>query len=58
VLTTRHSVAYWTGEAGDARGALELFEELLPDRQRVLGADHPDVLTTPKQHRALDRGGW
>ena len=25
---------------------LRLFQELLPDRERVLGADHPDTLTT------------
>ena len=26
--------------------ALRLCRELLPDRVRVLGADHPDTLTT------------
>ncbi len=31
---------------GDSRAALELFEGLLPDQLRVLGADHPDALTT------------
>ena len=31
---------------GDAEGALRLFRELLPDRERVLGPDHPDILTT------------
>ena len=31
---------------GDAREALRLFTELLPDRERVLGRDHPDTLTT------------
>ena len=45
-LTTRGNIAHWTGEAGDARGALELFTALLPDRQRVLGPDHPDVQAT------------
>ncbi len=45
-LATRGNVAYWTGEAGDARGALELFTALLPDRQRVLGPDHPATLST------------
>ena len=45
-LTTRHNLAYWTGQAGDARGALELATALLPDRQRVLGPDHPNTLTT------------
>ncbi|MGH8234645.1 MAG: tetratricopeptide repeat protein [Rhodanobacteraceae bacterium] len=45
-LLTRHNIAAWTGECGDAREALRLFEALLPDRTRVLGRDHPDTLTT------------
>ncbi len=45
-LTTRNNIASWTGEVGDARGALRLFTELLPDRERVLGRDHPHTLTT------------
>ena len=36
----------WTGEVGDAREALRLFAELLPDQERVLGRDHPDTLMT------------
>ncbi|MCY0906427.1 tetratricopeptide repeat protein [Arthrobacter sp. H14-L1] len=43
-LTTRRHVAYWTGEAGDAERARELFVTLLPDRVRVLGPDHPHTL--------------
>jgi hypothetical protein len=43
-LTTRHNIAVWTGETGDAREALRLLQELLPDLERVLGADHPDTL--------------
>lgn len=31
---------------GDASGALALFQALLSDRERVLGADHPDTLST------------
>ena len=46
VLTTRSNIAFWAGQAGDARAALELFTALLPDMVRVLGADHPDVLAT------------
>ena len=32
VLTTRHNIADWAGQAGDAAAALRLFRELLPDR--------------------------
>jgi len=46
VLSTRNNIAVWTGEHGDAAGALRLFQELLPDLIRVLGPDHPHVLAT------------
>jgi hypothetical protein len=36
------ALAYW--EAGRAAEALPLFEQTLPDRERVLGPDHPDTL--------------
>jgi tetratricopeptide (TPR) repeat protein len=45
-LAIRRKVAYWTGQCGDAAGALRLDRELLPDLERVLGPDHPDTLTT------------
>jgi hypothetical protein len=45
-LTTRSNFAGCTGQTGDARTALRLFEELLPDQERVLGTDHPDTLRT------------
>ncbi|AMV35878.1 ATP-binding protein [Planctomyces sp. SH-PL62] len=45
-LRFRSQVAFWTGECGDARGALAAYAALLPDRERALGRDHPDVLTT------------
>ena len=45
-LDARGEIAHSTGESGDARTALALFEALLPDQQRVLGPDHPDTLTT------------
>ena len=34
------------GEAGDPVGAAIAFEELLPDRLRVLGPVHPSTLLT------------
>ena len=45
-LTTRGNIAFWTGQCGDNREALRLFQALLPDHERVLGPDHPDTLTT------------
>ncbi|WP_157467196.1 tetratricopeptide repeat protein [Frankia sp. QA3] len=45
-LTTRHEIAYWTGQAGDPAGALDLLRQLLPDRERVLGPHHPGTLNT------------
>ena len=45
-LTTRKYIADWTAEAGDAREALRLHTELLPDQERVLGRDHADTLDT------------
>jgi hypothetical protein len=44
-LTTRASLARWTGEAGDAAAARDQFAALLPIRERVFGAEHPDTLT-------------
>jgi tetratricopeptide (TPR) repeat protein len=45
-LGIRGNVAGWTGECGDAAGALDLLTAVLPDLERVLGPDHPDTLTT------------
>ena len=45
-LRTRAGIAYWTFAAGKAREALRLFQELLPDGERVLGRYHPGTLTT------------
>ena len=40
----RGNIAHWTGQRGDRAEALRLSRELLPDRVRVLGRDHPDTL--------------
>jgi hypothetical protein len=43
-LATRHEIARWSGEAGDAAGARDQFAALLPVRERVQGPNHPDTL--------------
>jgi hypothetical protein len=43
---SRGILAYWTGRAGDAAAARDLFAELLPVRERVLGRVHPYTLGT------------
>ena len=45
-LAARACVAIWSGEAGDAARARDLFAALLSAYERVLGAEHPDTLTT------------
>ena len=45
-LTSRASLARWTGEAGDAAGARDQYAALLPVFERVSGSEHPDTLTT------------
>ena len=54
-LTARHSLAFWTGEAGDAAGARDQFAVLLPIRERVLGPEHPRHPGHPQQTRLLDQ---
>jgi hypothetical protein len=48
-LTTRHSLAYWTGAEGDAAGARDQLAALLPVDEQVLGPEHPNTLTTRNQ---------
>ena len=43
-LAARHSLAYWTGEAGDAAGARDQFAALLPIEERILGPEDPGTL--------------
>jgi tetratricopeptide (TPR) repeat protein len=45
-LAARGNFAFWTGQCGDAAGALRLATALLPDMERVLGPDHLDTLRT------------
>jgi hypothetical protein len=44
-LGTRHALARWTGQGGDATGARDHMVALLPIYERVLGPEHPDTLT-------------
>jgi hypothetical protein len=43
-LAARNSLAFWTGEAGDANGALDQLAALLPIVERVLGHEHSNTL--------------
>lgn len=45
----RFTIACWTGEVGEPAEALRLSGELLPDQVRVLGAAHPDTLSTQRR---------
>ena len=45
-LTTRNNLASAYDSAGRFGEAIELFEQVLGERERLLGADHPDTLTT------------
>ena len=44
-LTARANLARWTGQAGDAAAARDLYAGLLPVFERVSGPRHPDTLT-------------
>jgi hypothetical protein len=48
-LTTRHELAHWTGQAGDAAGAYDQLAVLLPLREQVQGPEHPGTLITRSQ---------
>ncbi len=43
-LAARHSLARWTGEAGEAAAARDQFAALLPIRERVSGPERPATL--------------
>jgi len=44
-LDARHDFAHWTGMAGHAAAARDLFAVLLPVRERASGPEHPDTLS-------------
>ena len=48
-LIVRSRLAYWTGEAGDPAAARDLLAELLPVRERILGASDPVTVTTLRE---------
>lgn len=52
-LTTRANIASWIGRCGQPEEELLLFQELLPDRERVLGPDHPDTLAIRERIQQL-----
>ncbi len=54
-LATRHNIAGCTGALGDAREALRLFRELLPDVIRVLGSNHPITQRTVEAVKRLEQ---
>ena len=45
-LSTLHDLGRWLGEAGDAKGAISAFEELLAAQEGMVGPDDPESLTT------------
>jgi len=45
LLTARHDLAFWTGEAGDPAGARDQFAALLPVIEQVHGPEHPRTLS-------------
>ncbi|WP_344243861.1 tetratricopeptide repeat protein, partial [Microlunatus panaciterrae] len=45
-LASRNNLAYAYRSAGDLGRAIPLYEQTLPDRERVLGPDHPDTLAS------------
>ncbi|WP_406514490.1 tetratricopeptide repeat protein [Streptomyces sp. NBC_00161] len=51
------NLAVMRGQAGDAAGAAQAFADLLADRIRVLGEDHPPNPHYPEQPRRRAGGG-
>jgi hypothetical protein len=55
---SRGSIAFRTGECGDSEQAVRLYQELLPDLARTLGADHPHVLDTRQAMAVLQEDNF
>jgi hypothetical protein len=54
-LTGRHRQASSAGEAGDLAEAVRRGRDVVADRTRVLGPDHPDTLATKRQLTRYER---
>jgi hypothetical protein len=54
-LATRINLASWRAEAGDLAEAVADFAQLLSDRLRVLGPDHPATPGHPQESGLLAR---
>jgi hypothetical protein len=52
-LTSRSSLASWTGRGGDPAAAARMLTDLVPVLDRVLDAEHPDTLSS--RHRTRIR---
>jgi hypothetical protein len=48
-LSARYELAVWAGESGDAAGARDQYNALLPVRERILGPEHLHTLITRNQ---------
>ena len=53
MLVTRHNIAMWRGQAGDPVAAIAGLVEVLADRERLLGPEHPETMST-----RADIGRW
>jgi len=46
MLTSRNNLAHAYRSVADLGRAIPLYEQTLADRERVLGGDHPDTLSS------------
>ncbi|KGM02929.1 hypothetical protein Q760_10575 [Cellulomonas cellasea DSM 20118] len=57
VLWARSNVAYWTARAQDTSRALDLYDEVIADQARVLGAQHESVVNNERVRERLRSTG-